>query len=167
MTTVSSPWNLGMYLSPLVTSELFRGLKRHITLMVHSAGSAIFHTGFSEWKFTDTEIQKCPSVSSCRGGDKNKARPPSPFFVSRAQVLGELVRLSVGHSTTIKCFFFSLLSITSPPPVRKPWYRRISGWPPHPSSPCSPCSLLPAAAAVDVVHHDVTPGAPLLTVIVK
>lgn len=32
-----------MYLSPLVTSELFRGLKRHITLMVHSAGSAIFH----------------------------------------------------------------------------------------------------------------------------
>lgn len=43
ITTVSSPWNLGMYLSPLVTSELFRGLKRHITLMVHSAGSAIFH----------------------------------------------------------------------------------------------------------------------------
>lgn len=31
-----------MYLSPLVTSELFNGLKRHMTLMVHSAGSAIF-----------------------------------------------------------------------------------------------------------------------------
>lgn len=43
ITTVSSPWNLGIYLSPLVTSELLRGLKRHITLMVHSAGSAIFH----------------------------------------------------------------------------------------------------------------------------
>lgn len=43
ITTVSSPWNLGIYRSPLVTSELLRGLKRHITLMVHSAGSAIFH----------------------------------------------------------------------------------------------------------------------------
>lgn len=29
-------------MSPLSTSELFSGLKRHITLMVHSAGSAIF-----------------------------------------------------------------------------------------------------------------------------
>lgn len=43
MITFSSPWNLGIYLSPLVTSELLRGLNRHITLMVHSAGSAIFH----------------------------------------------------------------------------------------------------------------------------
>ncbi len=42
MTTLSSPWNLGMYLSPLTTSELFKGRKRHMTLMVHSAGSAIF-----------------------------------------------------------------------------------------------------------------------------
>lgn len=41
MTTVSSPWNLAMYLSPRVTSDSLRGLKRHITLMLHSAGSAI------------------------------------------------------------------------------------------------------------------------------
>lgn len=40
--TVSSPWNLAMYLSPRFTSESLRGLKRHITLMLHSAGSAIF-----------------------------------------------------------------------------------------------------------------------------
>lgn len=41
MTTVSSPWNLAIYLSPRITSESLRGLKRHITLMLHSAGSAI------------------------------------------------------------------------------------------------------------------------------
>ncbi len=41
-TTLSSPWNLGTYLSPLTTSELLKGRKRHMTLMVHSAGSAIF-----------------------------------------------------------------------------------------------------------------------------
>lgn len=41
MTTVSSPWNLATYLSPRVTSDSLRGLKRHITLMLHSAGSAI------------------------------------------------------------------------------------------------------------------------------
>lgn len=31
-----------MYLSPRFTSDSLRGLKRHITLMLHSAGSAIF-----------------------------------------------------------------------------------------------------------------------------
>lgn len=40
--TVSSPWNLATYLSPRFTSDSLRGLKRHITLMLHSAGSAIF-----------------------------------------------------------------------------------------------------------------------------
>lgn len=39
---MSSPWNLATYLSPRFTSDSLRGLKRHITLMLHSAGSAIF-----------------------------------------------------------------------------------------------------------------------------
>ena len=43
--TQSSPWNLGMYESPRATSDLFSGLKRHITLMVHSAGFAILTAG--------------------------------------------------------------------------------------------------------------------------
>lgn len=41
MTTVSSPLNLGMNLSPRRISASLRGRKRHITLMLHSAGSAI------------------------------------------------------------------------------------------------------------------------------
>ena len=39
--TQSSPTNLGMYLSPRATSDLLSGLKRHTTLILHSAGSAI------------------------------------------------------------------------------------------------------------------------------
>lgn len=50
--TWSSPVNLGMYLSPLSTSDLFNGLKRHITLMVHSAGSTIFAAAVNEWSHT-------------------------------------------------------------------------------------------------------------------
>lgn len=41
ITTVSSPLNLGMNLSPRRISASLRGRNRHITLMLHSAGSAI------------------------------------------------------------------------------------------------------------------------------
>lgn len=41
MTTVSSPLNLGMNLSPRRISASLSGRNRHITLMLHSAGSAI------------------------------------------------------------------------------------------------------------------------------
>ena len=41
ITTVSSSLNLGMYLSPLLISASFRGLKRHITLTPHSAASTM------------------------------------------------------------------------------------------------------------------------------
>ncbi|TNN24983.1 hypothetical protein EYF80_064891 [Liparis tanakae] len=42
MWTQSSPWNLGMYLSPRASSALFSGRKRQTTLMVVSdAGSAM------------------------------------------------------------------------------------------------------------------------------
>lgn len=39
--TQSSPWNLGMYLSPRASSELLSGRKRHTTLMQVSAASAM------------------------------------------------------------------------------------------------------------------------------
>lgn len=39
--TQSSPWNLGMYLSPRASSELLSGLKRHTTLMQVSAASVM------------------------------------------------------------------------------------------------------------------------------
>lgn len=45
MTTVSSSLNLGMYLSPLVISASFRGLKRHITLTPHSDASIMAAAG--------------------------------------------------------------------------------------------------------------------------
>lgn len=41
ITTQSSPWNLGIYLSPRATSMLFSGLKRHTTLIQVSAASVI------------------------------------------------------------------------------------------------------------------------------
>lgn len=41
ITTVSSPLNLGMNLSPRRISASLRGRNLHITLMLHSAGSAI------------------------------------------------------------------------------------------------------------------------------
>lgn len=40
ISTQSSPLNLGMYWSPRATSALFSGLKRHTTLMVHSAAAS-------------------------------------------------------------------------------------------------------------------------------
>ena len=46
ITTVSSPLNLGMNLSPRRISASFRGRNRHITLMLHSAGSAISAGGW-------------------------------------------------------------------------------------------------------------------------
>lgn len=45
MITVSSSLNLGMYLSPLVISASFRGLKRHITLTPHSDASIMSAAG--------------------------------------------------------------------------------------------------------------------------
>lgn len=45
ITTVSSPLNLGMNLSPRRISASLRGRNRHITLMLHSAGSAISGRG--------------------------------------------------------------------------------------------------------------------------
>lgn len=48
MTTVSSPLNLGMNLSPRRISASLRGRNRHITLMLHSAGSAIAAGGGGE-----------------------------------------------------------------------------------------------------------------------
>lgn len=46
ITTVSSPLNLGMNLSPRRISASLRGRNRHITLMLHSAGSAISAGGW-------------------------------------------------------------------------------------------------------------------------
>lgn len=48
ITTVSSPLNLGMNLSPRRISASLRGRNRHITLMLHSAGSAISGSGRRE-----------------------------------------------------------------------------------------------------------------------
>lgn len=48
ITTVSSPLNLGMNLSPRRISASLRGRNRHITLMLHSAGSAISGRGRRE-----------------------------------------------------------------------------------------------------------------------
>ena len=45
ITTVSSPLNLGMNLSPRRISASLSGRNRHITLMLHSAGSAISASG--------------------------------------------------------------------------------------------------------------------------
>ena len=70
MTTVSSPWNLATYLSPRVTSDSLRGLKRHITLMLHSAGSAIL----GRRRPRGAQLRRC----LFRSGALPAAVPPPP-----------------------------------------------------------------------------------------
>lgn len=46
MMTVSSPWKLGRNLSPRRISAWFRGLKRHSTLILHSATASVMITQY-------------------------------------------------------------------------------------------------------------------------
>lgn len=67
-----------MYLSPRSTSDLFNGLKRHITLMLHSAGSAIFRPYWTGKIQTGGGRTSLPTSSyTGRGGKKTFPIPPS------------------------------------------------------------------------------------------
>ncbi len=67
ITTVSSPLNFGMYLSPLVISDSLSGLNRHITFTQHSAASTIvydfiqgnFLSGQQIWSSTPQSAEEC------------------------------------------------------------------------------------------------------------
>lgn len=76
MTTVSSPWNLAMYLSPRATSDSLRGLKRHITLMLHSAGSAIL--GHRRLRGAQLRRRQLPPPHRPRRGSRKPPWPGNP-----------------------------------------------------------------------------------------
>lgn len=74
ISTQSSPLNLGMYWSPRATSELFSGLKRHTTLMVHSAAASPILDAVDEWMDEALREQKCGAAEVvCRSVQR-----PSP-----------------------------------------------------------------------------------------
>jgi len=54
MTTVSSPWKLGRNLSPRRISAWFRGLKRHSTLILHSATASVMITQYNTASYIRT-----------------------------------------------------------------------------------------------------------------
>lgn len=137
MTTVSSPWNLGIYLSPLVTSELLRGLKRHITLMVHSAGSAIFH-GLRMEIHRPNKKYSVPWIPGTAVQGQKGGRAPG--FRSQIQ---ERVTVGIRLRQNNLCF----------PPSHFPLLLRG-----HDTGGSAAGHLTPPAA-VDVVHNDVTPTA--------
>lgn len=68
-----------MYLSPRLTSDSLSGLKRHITLMLHSAGSAIFLTagagGREPLPAAQSGSERARADGKGRGG---RERPGSP-----------------------------------------------------------------------------------------
>lgn len=73
-----------MYLSPRVTSDSLRGLKRHITLMLHSAGSAIL----GQRRLRGAQLRRRPLLPLRRplrewGGGSRK--PPLPGSLRPAQ----------------------------------------------------------------------------------
>lgn len=76
ITTVSSPWNLAMYLSPRATSDSLRGLKRHITLMLHSAGSAIL--GHCRLRGAQFRRRQLPPSHHPRRGSRKPPWPGNP-----------------------------------------------------------------------------------------
>lgn len=109
--------------------------------MVHSAGSAIF-SGL-RMEIHRHKLKYILDPRSGRWGRKGRPSPSVP--ISGSEKRGDY--LSGSQQKSLFCF-----SIASPPPVRKPWYRWISGWPPHPSCCCGCGSRWRQ------------PGAPLLTV---
>lgn len=135
ITTVSSPWNLGIYLSPLVTSELLRGLNRHITLMVHSAGSAIFHGLRMEIHRPNKKNKVYPGSQERPCGGKKGGRAPG----FRSQI-PERVTIGLMLRQNNLCF----------PPSHFPLLLRG-----HDTGGSAAGHLTPPAA-VDVVHDDVT-----------
>lgn len=88
MTTVSSPLNLGMNLSPRRISASLRGRNRHITLMLHSAGSAISAEAGGRAPASGSERSRragAADAPACRrpggarrGGEKNRSAAAHP-----------------------------------------------------------------------------------------
>lgn len=71
ISTQSSPLNLGMYWSPRATSALFSGLKRHTTLMVHSAAASPILAAVDEWMDEALREQKCGAAELvCRSAQR-------------------------------------------------------------------------------------------------
>lgn len=126
-----------MYLSPLVTSELFRGLKRHITLMVHSAGSAIF-SGL-RMEIHRHKLKYILDPRSGRWGRKGRPSPSVP--ISGSEKRGDY--LSGSQQKSLFCF-----SIASPLLLGS-----------HDTGGSAAGHLTPPAA-VDVVRGDVSPALP-------
>lgn len=106
MTTVSSPLNLGMNLSPRRISASLRGRNRHITLMLHSAGSAISAEAGGRAPASGSERSRragAADAPACRrpggarrGGEKNRSaaahpgsHPPPPPAQARLRGEGE------------------------------------------------------------------------------
>ena len=102
-----------MYLSPLITSEPFKGLKRHITLMVHSAGSAIFAEFWDETHSTNKILFRK------RPGKNTRSRTPIQSWIIAQATLPSVSR----------CCVYPLLQWTgiTSSPIWQPWYRRLSG----------------------------------------
>lgn len=81
ITTVSSPLNLGMNLSPRRISASLRGRNRHITLMLHSAGSAISAGG------REGERGRVGGRGSAGQGRRPRTAPPAAFNEASQQVI--------------------------------------------------------------------------------
>ena len=86
--TQSSPWNLGMYLSPRANSALLSGRKRQTTLMQVSAASAIWRP----WETLGHPGRDASADSECRaeallqGGNQKRKNPTEGITPERGDL---------------------------------------------------------------------------------
>lgn len=119
ITTVSSPLNLGMNLSPRRISASLRGRNRHITLMLHSAGSAISGRGRRGHR-DGVGVRLGSSTKEAANQPLPAARPPP---AASQQVIASLRRTPSSSAAGKESSWAALLLTSSPvlrpgPPAR-------------------------------------------------
>lgn len=108
-----------MYLSPRVTSDSLRGLKRHITLMLHSAGSAIL----GQRRLRGAQLRRHPPLPlhrRLRGGSREPPLPPLPGSLRPPKQKGKGKGSFLAAAAASRSHFLPNMAAMAAPAAGKP-----------------------------------------------